>query len=170
MPFQSEKQRRWMYANQPETARRWEKDTPKGKKPPESVGKYGPSRGLVGKLTAPEIQPVLTGRLALPVRGAAGPSNHEVVMPDFASLYASPEAQQRQDAESKQSKQRRQASWRDFNTAGMHGAPPDAPELRYSEGKTSIANIALTQPRHVISTAKLRQNRAQLSYKTVAGG
>lgn len=35
MPFQSEAQRRWMYANDPEMAKRWEKETPKGKKLPK---------------------------------------------------------------------------------------------------------------------------------------
>ncbi len=29
MPFKSEKQRKWMHANQPEMAKRWEKETPK---------------------------------------------------------------------------------------------------------------------------------------------
>lgn len=32
MPFRSEAQRRWMYANHPEMAKRWEKET-KGKLP-----------------------------------------------------------------------------------------------------------------------------------------
>ena len=30
MPFKSEKQRRWMYANNPEMAKRWEKEMKKG--------------------------------------------------------------------------------------------------------------------------------------------
>ncbi len=29
MPFKSEAQREWMYANHPEMAKRWEKETPK---------------------------------------------------------------------------------------------------------------------------------------------
>lgn len=37
MPFKSEAQRRWMHANHPEMAKRWEKHTPKGKKLPEKV-------------------------------------------------------------------------------------------------------------------------------------
>lgn len=37
MPFKSKAQRRWMYANEPEIAKRWEKHTPKGKKIPEKV-------------------------------------------------------------------------------------------------------------------------------------
>jgi hypothetical protein len=32
MPFKSEKQRRWMYANEPEMAERWEKESKKKKK------------------------------------------------------------------------------------------------------------------------------------------
>jgi len=39
MPFKSKKQRRWMYVNEPEMAKRWEKHTPKNKKLPESAPK-----------------------------------------------------------------------------------------------------------------------------------
>lgn len=35
MPFKSQKQRAWMYANDPAMARRWEAETPKGKKLPK---------------------------------------------------------------------------------------------------------------------------------------
>jgi hypothetical protein len=35
VPFVSESQRRWMYANEPEMAKRWQKVTPKGKKLPK---------------------------------------------------------------------------------------------------------------------------------------
>ena len=35
MPFKSKAQRRWMYANEPEMARKWSDHTPKGKKLPE---------------------------------------------------------------------------------------------------------------------------------------
>lgn len=37
MPFKSQAQRGWMYANEPEMAKRWEKETPKGKKLPKRV-------------------------------------------------------------------------------------------------------------------------------------
>jgi len=37
MPFKSEAQRKWMYANDPKMAKRWEKHTPKGKKLPKRV-------------------------------------------------------------------------------------------------------------------------------------
>jgi hypothetical protein len=37
MPFKSKAQRRWMYANDPEMAKRWEDETPKGKKLPEKL-------------------------------------------------------------------------------------------------------------------------------------
>jgi hypothetical protein len=33
MPFKSENQREWMYANNPKMAKKWEKETPKGKLP-----------------------------------------------------------------------------------------------------------------------------------------
>lgn len=39
MPFKSEKQRKWMYANDPEMAKEWEEHTPKGKKLPEYAPK-----------------------------------------------------------------------------------------------------------------------------------
>ena len=37
MPMKSKRQRRWMWATHPEMAKRWEKETPKGKKLPEKV-------------------------------------------------------------------------------------------------------------------------------------
>jgi hypothetical protein len=39
MPFESDAQRRWMYANEPAMARRWQEHTPKGKDLPERVNK-----------------------------------------------------------------------------------------------------------------------------------
>lgn len=39
MPFKSQSQRKWMYANDPEMAEKWEKHTPKGKKLPKKVRK-----------------------------------------------------------------------------------------------------------------------------------
>jgi len=33
MPFKSEAQRRWMWKNDPEMARKWENETPSGKLP-----------------------------------------------------------------------------------------------------------------------------------------
>lgn len=39
MPFKSEAQRRYMYAQEPKIARRWEKETPKNAKLPEKVRK-----------------------------------------------------------------------------------------------------------------------------------
>lgn len=39
MPFKSQSQRKWMYANDPEMAEKWEKHTPKGKKLPKKVKK-----------------------------------------------------------------------------------------------------------------------------------
>lgn len=37
MPFKSEKQRKWMHANHPEMAKKWEKETPKGKSLPKKA-------------------------------------------------------------------------------------------------------------------------------------
>ena len=39
MPFKSKAQRKWMHANKPDMAKRWEKETPKGKRLPEKKGK-----------------------------------------------------------------------------------------------------------------------------------
>jgi len=41
MPFKSRAQRGWMYANHPEMAKRWEKETPKGRRLPKKVVKKG---------------------------------------------------------------------------------------------------------------------------------
>lgn len=37
MPFKSDAQRKWMFANDPEMAKRWAAETPKGKKLPKKV-------------------------------------------------------------------------------------------------------------------------------------
>ena len=39
MPFKSTAQRKWMYSNKPEMAKRWEKETPKGKPLPKKAPK-----------------------------------------------------------------------------------------------------------------------------------
>ena len=39
MPFKSQAQRKWMYANDPKMAEKWEEHTPKGKKLPKKVKK-----------------------------------------------------------------------------------------------------------------------------------
>jgi len=50
MPFKSEAQRRWMYANKPAMAERWQKHTPKGKKLPKRVKKSARVNQLAGIL------------------------------------------------------------------------------------------------------------------------
>lgn len=49
MPFKSQKQRSWMYANKPGMAREWEAETPKGKLPkrvkPKPKPKVGKKKG-----------------------------------------------------------------------------------------------------------------------------
>lgn len=42
MPFESEAQRRWMWATHPQMAREWAEHTPKGAKLPAKVGKKKP--------------------------------------------------------------------------------------------------------------------------------
>lgn len=39
MPFKSEAQKKWMYANKPKMAKEWAAHTPKGKKLPKKVKK-----------------------------------------------------------------------------------------------------------------------------------
>ena len=39
MPFKSKQQRKWMYANDPKMAAKWEAHTPKGKALPKKVKK-----------------------------------------------------------------------------------------------------------------------------------
>jgi len=39
MPFKSAAQRRWMFWKYPKMAKRWTKETPKGKKLPERIGR-----------------------------------------------------------------------------------------------------------------------------------
>ena len=41
MPFKSESQRKFMYANKPKLAKEFESKTPKGKKLPKKVNKSG---------------------------------------------------------------------------------------------------------------------------------
>lgn len=39
MPFLSTSQRKWMFSNMPELAKKWAKHTPKGKKLPKHIAK-----------------------------------------------------------------------------------------------------------------------------------
>lgn len=47
VPFKSDAQRKWMFANEPELAKRWAKHTPKGKKLPEHVKKSSQAPGEI---------------------------------------------------------------------------------------------------------------------------
>lgn len=44
MPFKSQAQRKWMYANDPKMAARWEKETPKKRLPKKVVKKNAKRR------------------------------------------------------------------------------------------------------------------------------
>jgi hypothetical protein len=46
MPFKSEAQKGWMYANKPEMAKEWQSATPKGKKLPQHVKKPSKAAGI----------------------------------------------------------------------------------------------------------------------------
>jgi len=48
MPFKSQSQRRWMFANDPAMAKQWAADTPKGAKLPERAKK--PAKHEHGRL------------------------------------------------------------------------------------------------------------------------
>jgi len=101
-------------------------------------------------------------------QGASGPGSRYPEMPDFDSLYASPESQKRASSESAQGAARRLASWRDHNFGGLHGVPPE-PVLRYGIGKTSTADIAITQPKHYLTVQELKQHRDRIRRGTGLG-
>lgn len=58
MPFKSQAQRAWMYANAPEMAKEWEKHTPKSRKLPKKVKKRSPTvnRSAASRLKADPSQ------------------------------------------------------------------------------------------------------------------
>lgn len=62
MPFKSEAQRRFMWANHPEMAKEWQAETPKGKKLPKKLGKTKEAR----------LGPVVESALGGGLLGAAG--------------------------------------------------------------------------------------------------
>ncbi len=232
MPFVSERQKRYLYANEPDMARRWEKHGMKGKVVDASIvhtlvfdkaafktkrtvrewlvlrgyrasyvvdhgGEWRARQGAdasadigEGRINvAPSVQAIVgTPKLAKnmgssplplmpPIGGASGPGDKTPAMPDFASLYAQPEAQKRMDQEAEQSLDRRRSMWRDYNFAGFHGiGAPDKPVLRYIDGVTSTADIVNKQPQaHYLTGEQLRQNQKRiqtgtgLGYETVQG-
>lgn len=66
MPFKSEAQRKWMHANKPEMAKKWEKHTPKGKKLPKKVKKKSSKKKSKKKKTKKEsFIDILNDRLVL---------------------------------------------------------------------------------------------------------
>jgi hypothetical protein len=44
MPYKSQAQRGWMHANKPAMAKKWDKETPKGKSLPKKVSKRAKGR------------------------------------------------------------------------------------------------------------------------------
>ena len=46
MPFKSKAQRRWMYENMPETAKRWEVETPSPEALPNRIHKKRPTKKM----------------------------------------------------------------------------------------------------------------------------
>lgn len=55
MPFKSEKQRRYLYSQEPEVAKKWAKETPKGKKLPMYSVKAASGSGRIGR-RLPKVQ------------------------------------------------------------------------------------------------------------------
>lgn len=156
MPFQSEKQRRYLWMKKPEVARKLAEH---------------------GKATANLVIPKhMIGKgpvTVAPIGGASGPGNKTPPMPDFESIYAQPEAQERADQEARASESRRRSNWRDYNFDGLHGSPaPLKPVLRYVEGETSIGDAAV-QEKHYLTTQQIRQHqqrlKAGLDYEDVNG-
>ncbi len=56
MPMRSKAQRKWMWANKPEMAQKWEDHTPKGAKLPEHVSQEEKKASILRKLSA-ALQP-----------------------------------------------------------------------------------------------------------------
>ena len=54
MPFKSDAQRRWMFENHPEMAKRWAAETPKGAKLPEHVG-HAVDNGMKAQKAADKV-------------------------------------------------------------------------------------------------------------------
>ena len=52
MPFKSQAQRGFLYANDPKVAREFEKETPKGRKLPKKVKRKKPTRASSGHARA----------------------------------------------------------------------------------------------------------------------
>lgn len=55
MPFKSEKQRRYLWSQEPEVAKKWAKETPKGKKLPMYSVKAASGSGRIGR-RLPKVQ------------------------------------------------------------------------------------------------------------------
>jgi len=56
MPFLSDSQRRWMFANHPEIAKEWAKETPNIKNLPEHVTKKKKKISIIKKLTKNKLK------------------------------------------------------------------------------------------------------------------
>lgn len=65
MPFKSKKQRRWMYANKPEMAKRWEEHTPKDEELPEESDKESASKSDLVKAALNMLQRIGSGTTGL---------------------------------------------------------------------------------------------------------
>jgi hypothetical protein len=89
MPFRSESQRKWMYANHPEMATRWQEHTPKGKKLPEHVGKVKKAfwAGLSNELQklAEDNDTLLEAAKRFGSTGAS--LGGALLLPDYASRF-----------------------------------------------------------------------------------
>lgn len=146
MPFQSEKQKRYLWMKKPAVARDFAehgKDSKRLVIPKDMIGK--------GPVTI------------APIGGASGPGSKTPPMPDFQSLYAQPESRKRADQEASYTDARRRSNWRDYNFDGLHGSPaPLKPVLRYVEGETSIADAAVDQKHH-LTEKQIREHKDRLA-------
>jgi hypothetical protein len=99
-----------------------------------------------------------------PIGGASGPGDHDrrVELPDFRSIYYSPEAQKREKQEAKQSKDRRKSLYRDLSTTGFHGNPSGDDKLRYLSGDASTADMATQRP-HFLTEKKIKEHKQRIA-------
>lgn len=138
--------------------------------PADHTVQYAPGvEAVVGIPMVGKVR-VATSASSVAHPGASGPSNHTPEMPDFQSIYASPEAQGRQAQEAKQSEARRRSTWLDLNFNGLYGNPgPDRPELKYIDGKSSTGDAAIKQPRLLLSPKQLRDNQRRIQRGMILG-
>jgi hypothetical protein len=95
MPFKSERQRKWMWANKPQMAKDWQAHTPKGKKLPEK--KASTEVAFLEEIEKKAYGPGIALKLLKSVsRGAAkrAPTAKKMTKGVASTAYSYPEGQE----------------------------------------------------------------------------